>query len=173
MATMTNVSSSSNKVASITEKVWQTVYGKSSSGSISHLRRCSYENDDEFEDYDGFGTVPLMQMGAERTKNVLILMSDTGGGHRASAEAIRDAFRIEFGDDYQIFVKDVWKEYTGCPLNDMERSYKFMVKHVQLWKVAFHSTSPRWGSRAGLMEYKPDIIISVHPINATHSSLGS
>lgn len=44
----------------------------------------------------------------------------------------------------QIFVKDVWKEYTGWPLNDMERSYKFMVKHVQLWKVAFHSTSPRW-----------------------------
>jgi hypothetical protein len=26
----------------------------------------------------------------------------------------------------------------------MESSYKFMVKHVQLWKVAFHTTSPRW-----------------------------
>ncbi|KAK7857871.1 monogalactosyldiacylglycerol synthase 3 [Quercus suber] len=91
----------------------------------------------------------LVQIGAERTKNVLILMSDTGGGHRASAEAIRDAFQIEFGDEYRvkrivIFVKDVWKEYTGWPLNDMERSYKFMVKHVQLWKVAFHGTSPRW-----------------------------
>ena len=44
----------------------------------------------------------------------------------------------------QIIVKDVWKEYTGWPLNDMEGQYKFMVKHVQLWKVAFHSTSPRW-----------------------------
>ncbi|KAF9590215.1 hypothetical protein IFM89_031870 [Coptis chinensis] len=44
-----------------------------------------------------------------------------------------------------IFVKDVWKEYNlGWPLNDMESQYKFMVKHVQLWKVAFHSTSPRW-----------------------------
>ncbi|XP_059635182.1 monogalactosyldiacylglycerol synthase 2, chloroplastic-like isoform X2 [Cornus florida] len=61
----------------------------------------------------------------------------------------------------------------------MERQYKFMVKHVQLWKVAFHSTSPRWihssylaaiaafyakEVEAGLMEYKPDIIISVHPL---------
>ncbi|GMP60227.1 hypothetical protein CsSME_00023185 [Camellia sinensis var. sinensis] len=61
----------------------------------------------------------------------------------------------------------------------MERSYKFMVKHVQLWKVAFHSTSPKWihscylaaiaafyakEVEAGLMEYKPDIIISVHPL---------
>ncbi|KAI3929825.1 hypothetical protein MKX01_025993 [Papaver californicum] len=128
---------------------------------------------------DDESTVELTQIGAETTKNVLILMSDTGGGHRASAEAIRDAFKLEFGDEYRIFVKDVWKEYTGWPLNDMESQYKFMVKHVQLWKVAFHSTSPRWihcvylaaiaafyakEVEAGLMEYKPDIIISVHPL---------
>ncbi|KAE8713943.1 putative monogalactosyldiacylglycerol synthase 2 [Hibiscus syriacus] len=173
------------KVASITEKVWQRIYGGSNSGRHcyhhnyhpKHRRRCSYESEDEYEDEDG--TIQLMQMGAERSKNVLILMSDTGGGHRASAEAIRDAFRIEFGDEYRIYVKDVWKEYTGWPLNDMERSYKFMVKHVQLWKVAFHGTSPRWIHSSylaaiasyyaneverGLMEYKPDIIISVHPL---------
>uniref|UniRef100_A0A0E0ATM2 monogalactosyldiacylglycerol synthase n=1 Tax=Oryza glumipatula TaxID=40148 RepID=A0A0E0ATM2_9ORYZ len=77
-------------------------------------------------------------------KNVLILMSDTGGGHRASAEALRDAFRLEFGDAYQVFVRDLGKEYGGWPLNDMERSYKFMIRHVRLWKVAFHGTSPRW-----------------------------
>ncbi|CAA7406942.1 unnamed protein product [Spirodela intermedia] len=121
----------------------------------------------------------MVQLGAERTKNVLILMSDTGGGHRASAEAIRDAFSTEFGDEYRVFVKDVWKEHAGWPLNDMERSYKFMVKHVQLWKVAFHGTSPRWVHcfylaamaavyakevEEGLMKYRPDIIISVHPL---------
>ncbi|GJU81145.1 potassium channel AKT2/3 [Tanacetum coccineum] len=33
-------------------------------------------------------------------------------------------------DEDEIFVKDVWKEYTGWPLNDMENQYKFMVKHV-------------------------------------------
>ncbi|MQM22723.1 hypothetical protein Taro_055779 [Colocasia esculenta] len=44
-------------------------------------------------------TDEMLQVGAERTKNVLILMSDTDSGHRASAEAIRDAFRIEFGDE--------------------------------------------------------------------------
>ncbi|XVF48013.1 hypothetical protein PTKIN_Ptkin03bG0156200 [Pterospermum kingtungense] len=173
---------SPKKVASITEKVWQRVYGSSGRSSSHyqhhyHQRRCSYESEDEYGDDDG--TIQLMQIGAERSKNVLILMSDTGGGHRASAEAIRDAFRIEFGDEYRVFVKDVWKEYTGWPLNNMEKSYKFMVKHVQLWKVAFHSTSPRWihscylaaiaayyakEVEAGLMEYKPDIIISVHPL---------
>ena len=38
----------------------------------------------------------------EGPKKVLILMSDTGGGHRASAEAIKAAFYEEFGDDYQV-----------------------------------------------------------------------
>ena len=50
------------------------------------------------------GTMELAQIGADRTKNVLILMSDTGGGHRASAEAIREAFRIEFGDEYRVLL---------------------------------------------------------------------
>ncbi|CAN1159327.1 Monogalactosyldiacylglycerol synthase 2, chloroplastic [Linum perenne] len=181
------------KASSITE-VLQRVYGNlgsggtnSAVGSYNHHRLNNkhrhdpkyfvHETEDDFEEEDG--TMELAQIGAERTKNVLILMSDTGGGHRASAEAIRDAFKLEYGDEYRVIVKDVWKEYTGWPLNDMERQYKFMVKHVQLWKVAFHSTSPKWihscylaaiaayyakEVEAGLMEYKPDIIISVHPL---------
>jgi len=35
-------------------------------------------------------------------KKVLILMSDTGGGHRASAEAIRAAFEEKFHDQYEV-----------------------------------------------------------------------
>ncbi|RRT74012.1 hypothetical protein B296_00019327 [Ensete ventricosum] len=38
----------------------------------------------------------------QRPKKVLILMSDTGGGHRASAEAIKAAFNQEFGEEYQV-----------------------------------------------------------------------
>ncbi|XP_058115675.1 monogalactosyldiacylglycerol synthase 2, chloroplastic-like isoform X2 [Magnolia sinica] len=151
---------------------------RSSSSLSSSMYGCHEDDDEDDDDGDG-NTMELVQLGAERTKNVLILMSDTGGGHRASAEAIRDAFRLEFGDEYRVFVKDVWKEYAGWPLNDMERSYKFMLKHVQLWKVAFHGSYPRWVHcgylaaiaafyakevEAGLMEYKPDIIISVHPL---------
>lgn len=47
-------------------------------------------------------TMELVQLGMDRPKNVLVLMSDTGGGHRASAEAIRDAFHLEFGDQYRV-----------------------------------------------------------------------
>jgi hypothetical protein len=56
---------------------------------------------EEPSDSDAAACVPA---GCKRqaARNVLILMSDTGGGHRASAEALRDAFRIEFGDAYKV-----------------------------------------------------------------------
>lgn len=46
--------------------------------------------------------LPLNAVENESPKKVLILMSDTGGGHRASAEAIKAAFNEKFGDEYQV-----------------------------------------------------------------------
>lgn len=40
-------------------------------------------------------------------KTILILMSDTGGGHRASAEAIKQAFESEYGDKYRVCIDGV------------------------------------------------------------------
>ncbi|XP_057862226.2 probable monogalactosyldiacylglycerol synthase, chloroplastic isoform X2 [Cryptomeria japonica] len=115
----------------------------------------------------------------ESKKKVLILMSDTGGGHRASAEAIKAAFELEFGDEYKVFVTDLWKDHTPWPFNQIPRSYSFLVKHGTLWKVTFHGTAPRIIHQTnlaatsafiarevarGLMKYQPDIIVSVHPL---------
>lgn len=117
--------------------------------------------------------------GVERPKKVLILMSDTGGGHRASAEAIKAAFNQEFGDEYQVFVTDLWTDHTPWPFNQLPRSYNFLVKHGALWKMTYYGTAPRlvhqphFAATAafiarevakGLMKYQPDIIISVHPL---------
>jgi 1,2-diacylglycerol 3-beta-galactosyltransferase len=121
----------------------------------------------------------LMELAAERTKTVLILMSDTGGGHRASAEAIKAAFKMEFGDEYRVYVTDLLKEHTPWPFNQISRSYNFLVRHETLWKVAFHGTVPRCVHcpqfvaasaliarevEKGLRKYQPDIIVSVHPL---------
>lgn len=115
----------------------------------------------------------------ENPKRVLILMSDTGGGHRASAEAIKAAFNEEFGDDYQVYVTDLWSEHTPWPFNQLPRSYNFLVKHGPLWKMMYYGTAPRVIHQSnfaatsvfiarevakGLMKYRPDIIISVHPL---------
>ena len=91
---------------SITEKMFERVGGVSYLSSYlknnnGHNHHHHYHG--EVESDDDEGTMELVQIGAERTKNVLILMSDTGGGHRASAEAIKDAFRLEFGDEYRVW----------------------------------------------------------------------
>lgn len=83
-----------NSINTVFERVG--VYGFGGSSGCSQ-KRCRHEIQDEEA-----GTVEMVQIGGERTKNVLILMSDTGGGHRASAEAIRDAFRLEYGDEYRV-----------------------------------------------------------------------
>lgn len=114
-----------------------------------------------------------------KSKKVLILMSDTGGGHRASAEAIKATFNEEYRDEYEVFVTDLWSEHTPWPFNQLPRSYNFLVKHGPLWKMTYYGTHPRFVHQSnfaatsafvareiekGLMKYQPDIIISVHPL---------
>ncbi|XP_057511041.1 monogalactosyldiacylglycerol synthase, chloroplastic-like isoform X1 [Actinidia eriantha] len=144
----------------------------SGSGDVNGLRE------------DGYGV--LVDEGAHLNgveprgpKKVLILMSDTGGGHRASAEAIKAAFNEEFGDEYQVFVTDLWTDHTPWPFNQLPRSYSFLVKHGPLWKMTYYASAPRVVHQSnfaatstfiarevakGLMKYQPDIIISVHPL---------
>uniref|UniRef100_A0A7N0ZTC2 monogalactosyldiacylglycerol synthase n=1 Tax=Kalanchoe fedtschenkoi TaxID=63787 RepID=A0A7N0ZTC2_KALFE len=115
----------------------------------------------------------------EKVKKVLILMSDTGGGHRASAEAIKAAFYEEYGDQYQVFITDLWSEHTPWPFNQLPRSYNFLVKHGTLWRMTYYGTAPKLVHQSnfaatstfiarevakGLMKYQPDIIVSVHPL---------
>uniref|UniRef100_A0A0V0HNB3 Putative monogalactosyldiacylglycerol synthase, chloroplastic-like n=1 Tax=Solanum chacoense TaxID=4108 RepID=A0A0V0HNB3_SOLCH len=106
-------------------------------------------------------------------------MSDTGGGHRVSAEAIKATFNEQFGDKYQVFVTDLWTDHTLRPFNQLSRSYNFLVKYDPLWRMKYYASVPRVVHQSnfaatsafiarkvakGLMKYKPDIIISVHPL---------
>lgn len=53
-------------------------------------------------------TLSVFCLAAERTladaeqKRIMILMSDTGGGHRASAEALKAGFDLLYGDKYKV-----------------------------------------------------------------------
>ncbi|CAA7032965.1 unnamed protein product [Microthlaspi erraticum] len=135
--------------------------------------------EDASGDFLGDEGLPLNGVGSDRPKKVLILMSDTGGGHRASAEAIKAAFNLEFGDEYEVSITDLWTDHTPWPFNQLPRSYNFLVKHGTLWKMTYYGTAPRVIHQSnfaatstfiareiekGLMKYKPDIIISVHPL---------
>ena len=69
-------------------------------------------------------------------KRVMILMSDTGGGHRASAEAIKAGFKAKYGDEFAVDSVDIWTEHTPWPFNQLPKSYGFLVKHAMLWRVS-------------------------------------
>lgn len=92
--------SSSNRLKMVFESIGAYSYcggSSSSNNSSGSPKRVTCEDVE-----DGSPTIEMMELGVRRRRNVLVLMSDTGGGHRASAEAIRDAFKIEFGDQYRV-----------------------------------------------------------------------
>ena len=64
-------------------------------------------------------------------------MSDTGGGHRAAAEAIRDALYIRYGHQtLEVSLVDVYK-HSLFPLNYMPEFYPWWVNNGKLsWVLA-------------------------------------
>lgn len=108
---------------------------------------------------------------------VLFLSSDTGGGHRASAEALAKHFQMYYpGTTYDLF--DCWTEYGCLPYRVLEPTYKHLSAHPRQWKFLYHfsNTAPylwclakhsTWSCekkiRDGIEKYNPDVIVSVHP----------
>lgn len=57
----------------------------------------------------GFGKLPATRS----HKKILILMSDTGGGHRASAKAIETALgQLYPGRGLEVEILDIWSSYA-------------------------------------------------------------
>ncbi len=113
-------------------------------------------------------------------KKILILMSDTGGGHRASAEALRDAFHERYGARFQVEMVDLWIKHTPPPLNQVPKAYRFLVNDVP-WLYQFiygvgqrsEVIDPVMEAAARFLQpfirrtidaYGPDLIVSVHPL---------
>lgn len=114
------------------------------------------------------------------TKQVMILMSDTGGGHRASAEALRDGLIELYGDGLAVDMVDLWIKHTPPPINRIPRTYRFLINdapwlfrfiyemadHPEIVTPALAATSRFLGpfiARA-IRRYHPDLIVSVHPL---------
>jgi len=113
-------------------------------------------------------------------KKVLILMSDTGGGHRASAEALKAAFGERYGVQFRVSMVDLWIKHTPPPLNQVPKAYRFLVDDMpwlykfiyevgekpQLVEPLMMATArflqPFVGRAIG--EHDPDLIVSVHPL---------
>jgi 1,2-diacylglycerol 3-beta-galactosyltransferase len=112
-------------------------------------------------------------------------MSNTGGGHRASAEAIAAAFSELYGPTghpkapYEVLIADLWADHTPAPFCDLPNSYSFLVRHAFLWRGTYHALNPRgchypyFSSVQALVggslkqafdAFDPDLVVSVHPL---------
>ncbi len=113
-------------------------------------------------------------------RKILILFSDTGGGHRAAAEAIRDAVKSRYGDCYEVVLEDGIVNAAVPPFNLIPKLYLPVTTYSPWgWGFLFHSTNSRWGRTAigflawllasrGLSriirEVNPDLVLTVHPL---------
>lgn len=111
--------------------------------------------------------------------HILILFSDTGGGHRSAAEAIVEALCLEFGDKFSMEMVDVFKDYAPRPLNYVPALYPKMVRLPQAWGLGYRLsnghrrarliTASAWpyvrhSIRSLVAQHPSDLIVSVHPL---------
>jgi len=116
------------------------------------------------------------------TKKILFLMSDTGGGHRAAAEAIRDAMIEKQGaDNVQGELVDVYR-LMRYPANKMPDFYPWVINNIQAgWALAYKLTdNPARARLTSRMTYRLNRahlrqMVVDHPADAVccvHSLLG-
>lgn len=113
-------------------------------------------------------------------KQVVFLMSDTGGGHRASANALVEALHCLHGDAVRCQVVDLFTHFGTWPLSRAGSYYLPLVeRHLWLWRLmAWYSDQPplwhalaaaalAWqaaGLRRFADEFPADLYVSVHPL---------
>jgi 1,2-diacylglycerol 3-beta-galactosyltransferase len=114
-------------------------------------------------------------------KTILILMSDTGGGHRASAEAIAEALVCLCGEKTKVRIVDAWKYHSPWPINQLVAdTYPWLVSDgLWLWHAIWQTDNAMWSHRvfSGVVtpivrrslarlfyNEAPDLIVSVHPL---------
>jgi len=89
---------------------------------------------------------------SDEVATIQILMSDTGGGHRASANALRDAFTTlheAYPRQYPVRITcdivDIYTDYGPFPYNQFVPAYKIMAEYSFLWKWAYETGGTPFG----------------------------
>ncbi|NWG16048.1 MAG: glycosyltransferase [Chloroflexi bacterium] len=113
-------------------------------------------------------------------KRVLFLFSDTGGGHRAAAEAIRDALLLRYENQARVAMIDVFRSYTPFPFKYMPEMYPWIINYSKTsWGISYKLTNSKESARLlsrgmyvsiekGLKrlykENPADVVVCVHSI---------
>lgn len=113
-------------------------------------------------------------------KRVLVLMSDTGGGHRAAAQAIQAAADHRYPSAYHFDLVDVFRDYTPAPFRYAPEIYPQWVNYAgPTWGLTYEMTNAkvrsqlsanllyrywRYKLRRMITEHPADLVLSVHSV---------
>jgi UDP-N-acetylglucosamine:LPS N-acetylglucosamine transferase len=149
--------------------------------SETHLDRLRNEIESEVDECDRQSVQRRKQQQENEPKKglkVVFLSSDTGGGHRASAESLGRQFQILFpGSTYELL--DMVEKDGGPPRSSIVTAYKHLSNRPQQWKLVYHVSNMKafevladahlklmWerSVRRRIRAINPDVVISVHPM---------
>ncbi len=115
-----------------------------------------------------------------KPKRFLFIFSDTGGGHRASANAVKDAMTHLYGSAVEIELVDIFVEMDRWPFDRFPHWYPIFVSMNGIpWGVSFHLSNrvrlvktmsrivwpyARHALCEVLRQHPADAIVSFHPI---------
>ena len=115
-----------------------------------------------------------------RHVRLLFLIADTGGGHRASANAVARELRQRPGADFEIRIVDPFVECSPAAIGATTGLYGPIIKYAPwFWGALYHSTNSRAAVRvmrgsvlrpvqAGIArlcrDFQPDAVVSFHPL---------
>ncbi len=119
-------------------------------------------------------------------KRALLLISDTGGGHRSAANAIVAALQESSGGEpFETRIEDV-AAHCAFPLTQLGLGYSMALRYAPpIYGALYYATNGRRRYRALVrfceplyrerlrdlfIEYRPDVIVSVHPL-LNHAAL--
>ena len=113
-------------------------------------------------------------------KRILILMSKTGGGHLASAKALKEAFEARPQEQFEVEIIDFLADYLSFPINRIPRAYDVVVNRAPtFWRLLWNTmASPRISEAAArtviisarrqienlIRTKRPNLVLSVHPL---------
>ena len=114
------------------------------------------------------------------TQRILLLMADTGGGHRSCAEAVLESLRRRANDQYAVEMVDVLSGYAPFPFNKLDAIYPHMTRFSKVtWEPAYRFTNTpdrarflirtAWpiaqeAAHKVLTSHPADLIVSFHPL---------
>ncbi len=105
-------------------------------------------------------------------KRLLFLFSDTGGGHRSAAEAVREAIADEFGARYAVDMVDIFKDYAPSPLNRVPAVYPFLVRWPRAWAWGYRLSDGRRRARLMFTGFWPYLRRQAHALVNEHRCEG-